>query len=101
MYGYYKLTYIWYIIFALTKLTHWEYAVELLPYITYFFKIWVALILLLISNPFSRTDLNKKVSKSIIFTSAIFIILSTSLTSFFKTMQNTKNITVDELEKRL
>jgi hypothetical protein len=101
MYGYYKLTYLWYIIFALTKLTHWKYAVELLPYITYFFKIWVALVLIRISNPFSRIDLNKKVSKSIIFTSAIFIILSTSLTGFFKTIHDTKKITVNELEKRL
>jgi len=100
MYGYYKLTYLWYIIFALTKISNWDYANNLLPYITYFFKVWIALVLIRISNPFSRIDLNKKVSKSIIFTSAIFIILSTSLTNFFKTIQHTKQITFNELEKR-
>ena len=101
MYGYYKLTYLWYIIFALTKISNWDYANNLMPYITYFFKVWVALVLILISNPFSKVDLNKKVSKSIIFTSAIFILLSTSLTSFFKTMRDTKKLTVGELKKRL
>ena len=101
MYGYYKLTYLWYIIFALTKISHWDYANNLLPYITYLFKIWVALVLIRISNPFSKVDLNKKVTKSIIFTSAIFIILSTSLTSFFNNLQDTKNLTIDELKKRI
>jgi hypothetical protein len=76
------LVYSWYVFFALNKLGIWEESNEYLEKSEYYLKIYVGLVLLYYFNPFIKRDVSK-VDKGVIFTGALYLILTSTFHEFF------------------
>ena len=81
------LNYSWYILFGLAYTNTWEHAAPMLVKITFYYKIFVSLVIMYFFNPLSKTELTST-HKSIIFTAATFILLSEGLMNVFNNISN-------------
>lgn len=77
----------WYIFFALNKLGIWEESNEYLEKSEYYLKIYIGLVLLYYFNPFIKRDISK-VDRSVIFTGAVYLILTSTFHEFFGRITN-------------
>jgi len=76
------LIYSWYIFFALSKLGLWKSADVYLEKSAYYLKIYISVMLLYYFNPLRKIEYTKY-HKSMVMTSAIFIIVTSTFTEFF------------------
>ena len=81
------LTWSWYILFGLAYTNTWEHAAPMLVKITFYYKIFVSLVIMYFFNPLTKTELTST-HKSIIFSAATFILLSEGLMNVFNNISN-------------
>tara|TARA_X000000950_G_C13744244_1_gene589805 strand:- start:406 stop:798 length:393 start_codon:yes stop_codon:yes gene_type:complete len=88
---FYTFAYSWYGVYflALTRIS--ENAYEYLEEITFFYKLFVACLLIYLFNPFSKNRYNKRIHKRIIFTAAIFLITTEGLENIFDKIKETSD----------
>tara|TARA_Y100001970_G_scaffold164036_1_gene200426 strand:+ start:2348 stop:2692 length:345 start_codon:yes stop_codon:yes gene_type:complete len=72
------LTYTWYILFALASMKLWTFAQLYLDKITYYYNLFVALVLMYHFNPFIKTEITKT-HKKMVFSAASFVFISVGL----------------------
>lgn len=80
-------TWSWYILFGLAYTNTWKHANPLLQKVTFYYKIFVSLVIIYFFNPFAKTELTST-HKSIIFTAATFILLSEGLMNVLNYISN-------------
>lgn len=88
---FYIFTYSWYGVYFLALTRTSENAYRYLEEITFFYKLFVACLLIYLFNPFSKNVYNKRIHKRIIFTAAIFLITSEGLENIFNKIKETSN----------
>ena len=81
------LTWSWYILFGLAYTNTWKHANALLTKITFYYKIFVSLVIMYFFNPLTKTEITST-HKSIIFTAATFILLSEGLMNILNNISN-------------
>lgn len=81
------LTWSWYILFGLAYTNTWKHANILLTKITFYYKIFVSLVIIYFFNPLTKTEITST-HKSIIFTAATFILLSEGLMKILYNISN-------------
>lgn len=84
------LTWSWYLLYGLAYTNTWEHAAELLHKITFYYKIFVALVLIWFFHPFTNSDFTPT-HKSIVFSAATFILFSEGLMNIFHYLANDAN----------
>lgn len=72
------LTMSWYILFGLAYTNYWDESNALLEKVTFYYKIFVASVLIWFFNPLHKTEFTET-HKSIVFSAATFILFSTGL----------------------
>ena len=70
------LTYTWYILFALASMKLWTFAQLYLDKITYYYNLFLAVVLMYHFNPFMETEITEIHQKNGIFSSIICIYFS-------------------------
>ena len=86
------LVIVWYILFILNILGIWKESGIYLEKSEYYLKMYIGLVLLYYFNPFIKRDISK-VNKGMIFTGALYLILTTTFHEFFGRITNdTKEI---------
>ena len=87
------LNYSWYILFGLAYFKLWKPAHNYLEIITFYFKIFIACIIIYFFNPYKKTENCSGFHRSIIFTSGTFLLLSEGLMKIFNNIKDhTKEI---------
>ena len=81
------LVYSWYVFFALNKLGIWRESEIYLEKSEYYLKMYIGLVLLYYFNPFIKRDISK-VNKEMIFTGALYLILTSTFHEFFGRITN-------------
>ena len=93
-YGFYQLLiYGWYIFFILSRYNVWEHSMEYYKLVNYYLKIFTALMLIYYFHPFTKVPI-KPFYRSMVFSAATFLLLSTSFSEFTHTVEDTKNVVV-------
>jgi hypothetical protein len=76
------LNYAWYILFGLAYFNMWSPANKYLKMVTFYFKIFVACIIIYFFNPYNKTKCTE-FHRSIIFAAGTFLLFSEGLMSIF------------------
>ena len=86
------LNYAWYILFILAYFDIWHPANKYLKTVTFYFKIFVACIIIYFFNPYNKTTCTE-FHRSIIFTSGTFLLFSEGLMGIFTNLfEHTKEL---------
>jgi len=86
------LNYAWYILFILAYFDIWHPAKKYLKTVTFYFKIFVACIIIYFFNPYNKTTCTE-FHRSIIFTSGTFLLFSEGLMGIFTNLfEHTKEL---------
>ena len=76
------LNYSWYILFGLDYFNIWSPASTYLKMVTFYFKIFIACIIVYFFNPYNKTKCTE-FHRSIIFTAGTFLLFSEGLMGYF------------------
>lgn len=85
---YYYMKFILYTLYVFLFFGLWNKAPQYIYYLDYFIKILVSFILIFSFNPFRNTKFTE-FHKEVAFSAGLFLLLSTSLTSFFENLKGT------------
>ena len=72
------LRYFWFILFVLASLKLWTFAQLYLDKITYYYNLFLAIILMYHFNPFMKTEITE-IHKKMVFSAASFVFISIGL----------------------
>jgi len=81
------LNWTWYLLYGLAYTNTWEHAQPMLVKITFYYKIFISLVLIYFFNPLSKTVLTST-HKSIVFSAATFILLSEGFMTYLSIISN-------------
>lgn len=83
---YFITLYISYFLYGIALFGIWDKAPEYYESLNYYLKIYVSLILIYFFNPFSKEKMNK-FHREVAFSAGVFLITTTSITSFIKNIK--------------
>ena len=88
----------WIILYVFVLFRLWDNAVFYLNNINYFYRLYMATILLIFFNPWTKIGFDD-FHKSLIFSVALYLIASTTLTDFIMRTQNVASEAAEDAEK--
>lgn len=86
---YFIILYTSYILYAITIFGIWDKAPEYYESLNYYLKIYVSIILIYFFNPFFKQEMNK-FHRDVAFSAGIFLLTTTSITSFIKNIKTSE-----------
>ena len=89
-YVFFTATYLTYILYVLVYLGVWKNAPNYLNLLEYFFRIFVALVLIYFFHPFAKTTFTT-FHRRVVFTAAIYLLTSTTFSVFLKQASEVKS----------
>ena len=76
------LTYSWYLFFIITKINLWDKSKIYLNEITFFYRVFISIVLLILFNPYRKINFTET-HRKIVFSSAFFLITSDTLVELY------------------
>ena len=83
-------TYSWYLFFFVSKMGIWDKSTIYLNEITFFYRLFISIVLLILFNPYRKINFTE-IHRKIVFTSAFFLITSDTLVQLYHKIQSNLN----------